>query len=79
MSDDNPDTKPREDLAHVPCPSCQQNTLVIESRLKMMPFGTHCLSGDQLKVSAVEWPYLHCPRCNWGEWAKTVEDDDLGY
>lgn len=47
----------------VPCPHCGQQTLRIEHRLEAKPLGTHSLSGSQMKVSAMSWPYLVCDNC----------------
>ncbi|HEX5522788.1 MAG TPA: hypothetical protein VFX53_05040 [Pedococcus sp.] len=51
----------REPVPDVPCPSCDQSTLDVEWRLVAKPLGSFSLAGQQMKVSAVETPFLVCP------------------
>lgn len=62
-------------LTDVPCPRCQNTTLVVEDRLEARPLGTWSLSGAQLKTSAVAWPYAvcHTEGCGFTKRAKVVE------
>jgi len=50
-------------IVDTPCPACGQMALRIERRLRAMPIGTFSLSGEQMKVSAIEVPWLVCGSC----------------
>lgn len=56
-------TSPLTDVANTPCPSCGEKTLRIEARLAAKPIGDFSLAGAQMKVSAVEVPWLVCDNC----------------
>ena len=49
-----------EDVAETPCPGCGQKALRIEWRLKATSFS---LSGQSMKVSTSEVPWLVCGNC----------------
>lgn len=49
-----------EAVGKTPCPVCRQLTLRFTMRLEAKPLGTWSLAGQQLKSSAVEWPYVVC-------------------
>lgn len=63
-------------VAHVPCPICQQKTLRVERRERIIvkPLGSFSLSGQQMKFSGnkVMWPWLVCVShgCEFEEMAK---------
>lgn len=50
----------QDDVAKIPCPSCGESQLRLTTKLESRPIGTWSLSGNQLKSSAVEWPYVVC-------------------
>jgi hypothetical protein len=62
-----------------PCPTCGRHTLRLTLLLEALPLGGHSLSGDQLKVSAREWPYVICDTddCDFRQRA-TLADDERG-
>lgn len=62
-------------LARVPCPSCGELTLRVETRLESRPLGTWSLAGVQLKTSARTWPYAVCAsaNCDFEKRASVVE------
>lgn len=45
------------------CPKCQESTLKVEYRLKTQPVGSFSLAGQQMKFSALEWPWVVCSGC----------------
>jgi hypothetical protein len=45
------------------CKYCGHVGLKIEWRLEAKPLGTFSLAGQQMKVSALEWPWAICPGC----------------
>lgn len=53
----------RPKVEDTPCPRCGQKTLRIEWRLEVKPIGSFSLSGQQMKASALEWPWLVCGNC----------------
>lgn len=64
-------------LAGVPCPTCGELTLRIETRFETRPLGTWSLAGRQLKTSAVRWPYAVCGAtgCDFVKRASVVDRD----
>ncbi|HTF53633.1 MAG TPA: hypothetical protein VK735_39825 [Pseudonocardia sp.] len=50
-------------VAQFPCPRCSSLTLTIQWRLEAVPLGQFSLSGNTMKVSAYEWPYIICTTC----------------
>lgn len=52
-----------ESIRATTCPGCQASTLTVEYRLRAQPLGTFSLAGQQLKFSALEWPWVVCPGC----------------
>lgn len=51
------------DVSFPPCPSCGEDALRIEFRLRCKPIGSFSLTGAQMKLSAQEWPWLVCDSC----------------
>lgn len=51
------------DLANTDCPVCGKKTLALEMRLEARDIGTFSLSGQQMKFSCREWPYVVCGNC----------------
>lgn len=52
------------DLSGVQCTACGAvGQLRIETRLEARPLGTWSLSGNNLKTSAIEWPWMVCDAC----------------
>lgn len=47
-------------VAAIPCPRCGHTRLRFTTKLESKPLGTWSISGNQLKTSAVEWPYVVC-------------------
>lgn len=54
-----------------PCPSCGQNTLIIEMRLTVNPKAS--LAGATMKFAAESWPWLVCTTCGVEAAAKRDE------
>lgn len=51
-------------LEEATCQKCfQAGGLTVEYRLTAMPIGSFSLAGAQMKVSALEWPWLMCRHC----------------
>jgi hypothetical protein len=42
---------------------CGKNSPRVEWRLEAKPIGTFSLAGQQMKVTATEWPWLVCDGC----------------
>ena len=55
----------QNELEAATCTRCgTQGGLKVEYRLEARPTGSFSLSGNQMKFSAVEWPWLICMNCN---------------
>lgn len=59
---------PKEGPVFGRCKYCDSNKLRIEHRPRLFakPLGSHSLSGNQMKVSAIQydkWPWLLCDGC----------------
>jgi len=67
-----------EQLREHPCPSCGRHELRLKLLLEALPLGSHSLSGDQLKVSAQEWPYAVCGTsdCDFRQRATLIDDKE---
>lgn len=61
-----------DQVAAIPCPRCGESRLRVTTKLESRPIGTWSLSGNQLKTSAVEWPYVVCDNetCDFEKRAK---------
>lgn len=54
-----------EELEAATCTRCgTQDSLKVEYRLEAQPVGSFSLSGNQMKFSAIEWPWLVCTSCD---------------
>lgn len=61
-----------EQVAVTPCPTCGCSQLRFTTKLVLRPLGSWSLSGNQLKTSAVKWPYVICDNddCDFEQAAK---------
>lgn len=58
-------------IKDIPCPECGEQKMHVEHRpvtvIEAKPLGSHSLSGNTLKVSAMEkvvqWPWAVCEGC----------------
>ena len=50
-------------VAETPCPQCGKKQLEIERRLTAKPIGSWSLAGMQMKMTAVDWPWIVCRNC----------------